>query len=378
MMSWREIRSNCRWLPAFLWQRLTRRQARHGPVHLIIGLADHFEPAVIPGAGPARASHNEQERRIERWCRDYPKIFDPWRDADGFPFRHTYFYPAEQYDRVLIERLADHCKEGWGEIEVHLHHGLDGPDTAENTRRVLLEFRDRLAGQGCLSRLDGAGPPRYAFVHGNWALANSGRGRYCGVDNELQILSDTGCYADLTLPSAPDITQVGKINSMYECSLPLDQRAPHRRGRDLRCGRVPQLFPVIIQGPLALTIVRRKQGWLAPHIENGELTRDQPPTLRRVQLWKQAAVTVRGRPQWIFIKLHAHGMDPRDEACLLGPPSLEFVRQLIEDSRGGRDYHVHFVTAREMMNIALAACDGRDGTPVEYRDYRLRLITPPR
>jgi hypothetical protein len=34
---------------------------------------------------------------------------------------------------------------------------------------------------------------------------------------------------------------------------------------------------------------------------------------------------------------------------------------------------IHFVTARQMVNIIWAACDGRDGSPGEYRDYRLKL-----
>jgi hypothetical protein len=29
-----------------------------------------------------------------------------------------------------------------------------------------------------------------------------------------------------------------------------------------------------------------------------------------------------------------------------------------------------------MVNIVLAACDGRDGNPGDYRDYRLRLLRP--
>src|SRR5262249_36857292 len=147
--------------------------------------------------------------------------------------RHTYFFPAEQYHKPLLERLADHCRAGWGEIETQLHHGVKEADTARKTQRVLVEFRDRLVEHGCLSQLDDTGPPRYAFVHGNWALANSAGGPNCGVDNEMLILAETGCYADFTLPSAPDPTQVGKINSLYECALPLDHQAPHRRGRDL-------------------------------------------------------------------------------------------------------------------------------------------------
>ena len=32
----------------------------------------------------------------------------------------------------------------------------------------------------------------------------------------MQILADTGCYADLTLPSAPSRAQVAKINSLVD------------------------------------------------------------------------------------------------------------------------------------------------------------------
>ncbi len=82
---------------------------------------------------------------------------------------------------------------------------------------------------------------------------------------------------------------------------------------------------------------------------------------------------VRGRPDWIFIKLHCHGMDPRDKEVMLGVKLQQFLRELVE---GGREYKFHFVTAREMVNIILAVCDDRDGNPGEFRDYRLELITP--
>ena len=360
------------WLPGYIWQRLRRRRAEVRRPHLIIGLADHFEPAIIPGAGPARASRAEQEKRLERWCKDYPKAVDRHRDSDGRPFRHSYFYPAEQYDAGLIDRLADHCRAGWGEVEIHLHHGTEAPDTSENTRRTLLEFRNRLAERGCLSRTDGEGPPRYAFVHGNFALANSAGGDSCGVDDEMRVLAETGCYADFTLPSAPNITQVAKINSLYECALPLDARAPHRTGRDLRVGQTITIWPLIVQGPLGLDFARR-DGRLVPAIENGELTTVRPPTLHRLRLWIKAGVVVLGRPEWIFIKLHCHGMDPRDEAAMLRSPMRDFLRELAEGAEAG-EYHTHFVTAREMTNIILAACDGREGNPGEFRDYRLRLL----
>ena len=362
-----------RWLPAYAGQQLVRRGFRKaGPQHLIVALADHFEPSIVPGVSGRHADLDEQERRLERWCRDYPKMADAHRDGDGFPFRHTYFYPAEQFHKTLIDRLAEHCHDGWGEVEIHLHHGVDAPDTSEATRRVLVEFRDELASRGCLPRWNGQGSPRYAFVHGNWALANSAGGRYCGVDDEMAILAETGCYADLTLPAPLGLPQVGKINSLYECGLPLDQRAPHRRGRRLAVGRSARTFPLIVQGPLVVNALRRVGGRLRPGIEQGVLVTHDAPTPARLGLWQQAGISVAGRPEWAFIKLSCHGMDPRDEPVMLGAPIQRFLRTLLDAARddGAR---VHFVTAREMVNIALAACDGRDGDPGAYREYRLRL-----
>jgi len=359
-----------RWLPSYVWQKTQRPAPSPSSAHLIIALADHFEPSfTLNGLAPI----DEQERRLERWCREYPKMAARARDSDGRPFRHTYFYPAEQYHGTLVERLADHCHQGWGEIEVHLHHGASKPDTADNTRQVLSEFRDALNNRGCLSKIDGVGLPRFAFVHGNWALANSARNRFCGVDEEMQILAEIGCYADLTLPSAPSRGQVAKINSLYECDLPLTVRAPHRRGHDLQKGRPPSIFPLIVQGPLGL-----RAQWPKPRIENGELTTTNPPTLERMRFWSSLSISVKGCPDWIFIKLHCHGMDPRDESFMYGNVIARFLADLTDSGRDRLAKAIHFVTAREMVNVMLAACDGREGNPSDYRDYRLRLTAPSR
>ena len=363
-----------RWLPSYSLQRLTRH-VPGGRVHLILALADHFEPAYVPGNGRARAPYDEQERRMEFWCREYPQFADPWRDHEGRPLVHTYFYPAEQYDGNQIEQLADLCASGWGEIEIHLHHGLDTPDNAENTRLVLTEFRDLLAQRhSCLSYQPGSDIPRYAFVHGNFALANSAGGRFCGVDSEMQVLAETGCYADLTLPTSPfHPAQTAKINSLYECGLPLDMPAPHRKGRDLQAGRPPGRFPLIIQGPLGLYFAAgnrlRRFG-----IDNGALTGYGPPSLDRLKLWKRAAICVGGRPDWLFIKLHCHGMDVPHQASVLGDPMRRFLSELVGGARE-RNEVLHFVSAREMVNIVCAACDGKEGNPGSYRDYR---FTPTR
>jgi hypothetical protein len=361
-----------RWLPNYFWQTISRRVPR-GPLHLMIALADHFEPAIVPGNGYARAPYAEQTQRLESWCGQYPELVANWRDHDGHTFKHTYFYPAEQYDAGLISQLAEHCHAGWGEIEVHLHHGMKVPDTAENTRRTLIDFRDTLARKhGALSYLDGAGPPLYAFVHGNFALANSSRGFACGVDSEMQVLAVTGCYADMTLPTGYfHPAQIAKINSLYECGLPLSQRAPHRRGRDLQRGRPPGTLPIMVQGPLLLDVDSPNRARRLS-IENGALTSANPPSLHRLRLWKRAAIRVAGRPDWLFVKLHCHSMNPTQHDAVLGDAMRGFLSELVEGAKQ-RDEILHFVSAREMVNIIFAGCDGREGNPGNYRDYRLKL-----
>ena len=363
-------------LPSYFWQRMSRR-IPSGRVHLIFALADHFEPAIDPRDGMARVPRDEQVRRLEWWCREYPKLIAPFRDHDGRPFVRSYFYPAEQYDVGLIEMLADHCHAGWGEIEIHLHHGTPEPDTAENTRHVLTGFRDVLAFRHqCLSLDGGSRVPRYAFVHGNFALANSAEGKFCGVDSEMTILAETGCFADMTLPTSPlHPAQTAKINSLYECSSRLDRAAPQREGRDLRTvppsfpaqRPTPKKFPLIIQGPLALDFGRR----VKPGVENGSITCSNPLSVRRLRLWKRAAVRVQGRPDWLFIKLHAHSMDPTQKDAVAGEPMRRFLEELVQGASDRRET-LHFTSAREMINIILAACDGCEGDPGLYRDYRFQ------
>ena len=363
-------------LPQATWRAL--KSPARGPLHLIVAIADHFEPSIVPEDGQMRAPRPQQERRLEAWTREYPKVVDDWRDYDGRPLVHTYFYPGEQYDEGLVEMLAAHCHAGWGEVEIHLHHGIPHADTSENTRRQLTEFRDRLAQRHrCLAVEAASARPVYAFVHGNFALANSAAGRFCGVDSEMQILADTGCYADLTMPSAHwDPAQIEKINSLYECALPLHEAVPHRKGHDLVVGRTPQIFPLMVQGPL-VTDLRRSLRSARPALDNGAITKSKPATLHRLSLWKQAQVSVQGRPDWLFIKLHCHGMDPTQKDAVIGDGFRNFLSGLVGGA-AERKETLHFVTAREMTNILLAACDGREGNPGDYRDYRFKRFSETR
>jgi hypothetical protein len=110
-------------------------------------------------------------------------------------------------------------------------------------------------------------------------------------------------------------------------------------------------------------------------IENGDVTSSNPPSQDRMDLWRRAAIRVQGQPNWVFIKLHCHGMDAKDEAAMLGPVMVNFLQDLTALRQSDTRIHTHFVTAREIVNIILAGCDGRSGNPNEYRNYKLRLPT---
>jgi len=66
-------------------------------------------------------------------------------------------------------------------------------------------------------------------------------------------------------------------------------------------------------------------------------------------------------------------MDPMQKDAVLGPSFRKFLEELVGGAAERRET-VHFVTARELANIIFAACDGKDGNPGEYRNYRFKPI----
>lgn len=221
------------------------------------------------------------------------------------------------------------------------------------------------------------GKVKYGFIHGNWALDNSlPGGKHCGVNNELDVLRETGCYADFTLPSAPSPAQTRTINRLYYAiDDPLRPKS-HDTGVPVGKGSAPEKGLLLIQGPLLLNWRQRRLG-IFPHIENGCLQASQPPTLERLRLWLRARIQVPGRPDWYFVKLHAHGAEPGSALTLLGEPMVQFHASLAEHARQRPRFHYHYVTAREMYNLVKAAEAGWQGTVADALDYELVLAKKP-
>ncbi len=351
-----------RWVGTYVRQASKRHLPQpEDDVHVILCVADHYEPKA------QKVDKARGQARVDFWVQEYPRQFGRFRDSDGRTPRHSFFFPIEEYEPEYLDALASLCRQGFGEVEVHLHHERD---TAANLSANLLAFKETLAGRhGLLSKRQGTKEIGYVFIHGNWALCNSRPdGRCCGVNNELEILRQTGCFADFTFPSAPSPTQPPTINSIYYA-----QDCPGRprsadRGVAIGAKPVPEKGLLLIQGPLLFDWKSRKWG-LVPRLENGCLQSSQPPSLARLDSWLRARVQVPSRPDWFFVKLHAHGAPEDAHHVLLGEPMIRFHEALAQRAHANPKFHYHYVTAREMYNLAKAAEAGHKGSLANALDF---------
>ena len=342
-----------------LWSKKER------PEHVLIAICDHFEPAWTGDRNrPGQSTRAQSRARVATWRRKFPIFAADIRDSSGRMPRHSFFYPGEQYAYELVEPLAELVEMDLAEVEVHLHH--DG-DTRKSLEEKLVCALDNLNQHGVVPEI--RGESRWAFIHGNWCLANARRdGAFCGVDDELDLLYKLGCYADFTFPSAPDPTQPRLVNCVYYPRGDMRQRRAHEYGYAARVGEVRKSRVLCMQGPLG--VCRRTGNGLPWRIDAGALTAHDPPTLKRFEHWLEQGITVRDRPEWVFVKLSTHGAPEREASSLLGKPHRTFHEELAQWSmQTGIRYH--YVTAREMFNMARAAMDGKTGDPTLYRDYEI-------
>ena len=329
--------------------------------HLMFCFVDHYEP------GWEQPSYETECARVARWSKEYPKLCEGLRDADGRAPIHTFFYPEEEYRREHLNALVDMCRMGIGEIEIHLHHDAD---TEAGLREKLSRFTEMLASRhDALPRDPVSGQPRWSFIHGNWALDNSHPdGTGCGVNNELIILREEGCYADFTMPAAPDPCQTSTINQIYYATDDPAKPKSHDKGRRVRVGDPAEGDMMILQGPLGFMWGNRKFGVL-PRIENADVRTSSPPTPTRIDAWVDTGIHVQGKPEWVFVKVHTHGTQERDMNTLLGAPMRKAFEYLGSRYNDGIDWKLHYVSAREMYNIVQAAEAGLPGEPGAYRDH---------
>lgn len=355
------------WLPGLLASRWRqRREDGNDVTDVVFCIADHFEP------GHGNPGLEVERARVARWVHGLPTLGDANRDAGGYPPRHTFFFPAEQYRPEHIDALARLCERGFAELEIHLHHD---DDTSDGLRTTLEEFVSRLARDHGLLGTRPDGSIAYGFIHGNWALDNARPdGRYCGVNDELTVLRTTGCYADFTLPAAPDASQTRVVNQLYYAIDDPARPRSHDRGVEAAVGVRPDAESLLmVQGPLVLDWERRRYGVL-PGLDVAAIdgSSGYGPSLRRFRGWVDAGISVKGQPHWVFVKTHTHGATEHNAATLLGNNMAAFHRAIGRAFNDGRRCRLHYVTAREMVNILHAAEAGKRGNAGDYRNFVLR------
>ena len=307
------------WLPGYLRCLARRRPAPAERVWLMI--ADHFEPL---GQSANEAAARE---RAAQWRREWPAIARRHSDATGKPPAYTFFYPEEEYRPALLEPLAEMAAAGNADVEIHLHHDRE---SEHNFVDRISRFKEILFARHGLLRKS-KNEIVFGFIHGNWALDNSlPGGRWCGLNNEISLLRDLGCYADFTLPSAPSAAQTRLVNTIYWAVDDPVQPKSHDAGTPLRAGEDSSGDLLLIPGPLALDWRRPKFG-IFPRLETGQLAAGNPVSRERVRLWLQFAPRI-GKDQ--FIKLFAHGGREAHARQLLGrdldPTVPSLTRRMLE------------------------------------------------
>jgi len=355
LMRYRPLRGG--WLPDHLLRHRPLHLSRvdtDGPLEVIVAVVDHFEPA--GRHGPQHAVES-----VAAWCEKYAAIARNHTDADGrFP-QHTWFYRAEYPNYGCTRVLGDCCFGGFGEIEFHLHHGRDTHETFFEKLRAGLDFFNQT---GAMLTAEAEPRRRFAYIAGNWALDNGvGDDAKSGCNTELIALRDAGCYADFTFPAIGSRAQPRKSNSIYYAT-DTPQAKSYDTGVDVAVGRRPTGDLLIFQGPTTLH-------WRAGRVEDAAIESFSPPAPDRLNQWLRANIHVRGRPEWVFVKLHCHGMQSRS---VLGGPQIDALFETMVDRWNRPPLRLHFATAREAYNIAKAAEAGMVGNPNEYRDFD---VAPP-
>lgn len=331
------------WFPGYVRSRLRNWSAAPaGRVWLAI--ADHWEPYWL------KPTDDVARERVAVWAKHWPEVAGRHADSAGKPPKYTFYYPQEEYRPEFLDALAAMTRQGIADVDIHIHHDCEGEQN----------FVDRMSGFiECLSRRHGLlrqqnGRTVFGFIHGNWALDNSRPdGRWCGLNNEITLLRDLGCYADFTMPSGNSPTQSRFLNTVYWATDDPVQPRSYDTGVAVRPGAPGSGDLLMIPGPFGLRWSER----LVPRMETGEIAHQDGATPYRVRRWLELAPRIGSD---IFVKLYTHGAQERNSNALLLNGGLDRLFELTaaECRRQGRE--LRFVSTWEMRQAVDAAAAERN------------------
>lgn len=325
------------------------------PTHILLLMTDHFEPP------------NHDKTLLPDWARRYRELAARHHDSLGRPPQHTWFYFGEQAHESALQQLAALTAADLGEVELHHHHSFF---TEPRLREALSASIALFQKYGFLRTDDGR--TQFAFIHGNSGLDNSNGAAVCGVDTELRLLHDLGAFADFSFPSLYETSQPRTVNAIYAAR---DDGGPKSYDHRLPLGalRDGTADLMIFEGPLIFS-PSLKVRHLFLDLDDGDIHAAEHASPARVDRWIRANVHVPERPDWVFIKLFAHGAStPGDVDAVLGSDYDAMLSYLEHAYNDGSRFILHYVTAREAYNVARAAAEGAAGTPEQY----LNAYAPP-
>jgi hypothetical protein len=330
----------------------------NGPVHIVFSTLDHYEP------GTGKVDLGAEVGRVDTLLDVYPRLVEPHADADGIHPKRTWFFPPHYHRHNALKKLVGLCEGGFGEIELHLHHGKTRPDTQDNFVRTIRKCIEEYSLFGIFGQE--RGERKFAFIHGDWALNNSRGGKFCGIDNEIRLLIQEGCYADFTFPSMNEANPA-KVNSIYYADGAEARAGCHGKGRHVSRGTPhPEEHLMMVQGPVYPYNTGR--GVLGLRMLGDAIDGSVPATPAKIKAWVDSNIHVRGAENVVFIKTHTHGAT--DAEAVLGDEMDFIFTQLETRYNDGREYILHYATAREVYNIIRALQDGHPADGVHsYRDY---------
>ncbi len=330
------------------------------PINILFCMVDHFEP------GRQKATLEVEKKNINDCIKKYPKLANKHKDFYGNIPKRTWFFLPYHHRYGNLKKLVQLCQEGYGEIELHLHHGKTQPDTAENLEKTIKQCLIDFGEFGIFGAENGE--KRYGFIHGDWALDNSLNNQYCGVNNEISILKKTGCYADFTFPGPIDATP-RQINSIFYATDNPEKPKSYNTGTPVHVGGKVAGDLMIIQGPKHPFFFNNKiTGLRAP---GDDICGDPRVDSKRIDSWINTGIHIKGKNNWVIVKTHTHGA--AFGKAVYGEEMDSIFNYLESKYNDGTKYILHYVTARELYNIIKAIEAGEKGSnPEEYKDYIIK------
>lgn len=350
------------WLPDYIsWELKNLFEENNvSPKHIMLILVDHHE-------------HKYLDNEI-KWLKRWEKLANKHIDSDGEKVQYTFAFPYDFFltdaanAKQKLKAIANTCANGYGDIELHYHFSNETSDSFRHNLRMAKQLFGEV---GALITIDNK--EAFGFVHGNWALDNSiitndGR-NYSGVNNELDILREEGCYADFTFPAFGTKAQPSIINSIYYALDDTEKPKSYDTGILVEAGKKKSndKYFMIFQG---LIIIRPFVNSKLLYIERSNIQVSELPSPTRADNWIKNGIKLKGKPDWIFVKLHMHGAHHPE--AVLGKEMDQTLSYLENHYNDAKKYVLHYVTSREGYNIVKAAEAGLQGNPNIYRDYLIK------